>query len=75
MGVHFTDLQNQKTYLAPGLMAFYIRSFDGFHKCITTKEIVVRSVQFMDIETVHSNITWPNIVHIFRQALMCEGRL
>ena len=36
---------------------FYIRSFDGFHKCITTTEIVVRSVQFMDIETVHSNIT------------------
>ena len=32
-------------------IGFYIRSFDGFHKCTTTTE--VRSVQFMDIETVH----------------------
>ena len=31
----------------------YLRSFDRFHKCITATELVVRSVQLMDIETVH----------------------
>ena len=31
---------------------FHIRS-DGFHKCITATEVIVRPVQFMDIETVH----------------------
>ena len=48
--VHLTDLQNQKVSGSQTDGFYILRSFDGFHKCITTTD--VRSVQFMDIETV-----------------------